>query len=125
VLLSSHLLHEIQIIADDLIVIGLGRIVAHGPKEELMKGSRVGTFVRATDGPALAAALEAAGINATVEGDGFYVEAPAEKVAKTAADASIVLVEIRESSAGGLEEMFLELTSPTQRDALPSYGVSS
>jgi ABC-2 type transport system ATP-binding protein len=125
VLLSSHLLHEIQIIADDLIVIGNGKIVAHGTKDELLKGSRVGTFVRATDAAALAAALESAGIAATAEGDGFHLEASAEQAAKLAADAGLVLVEIRESSQGGLEEMFLELTSTTQRDALPTYGESA
>jgi ABC-2 type transport system ATP-binding protein len=32
VLLSSHLLHEIEVIADDLVVIGQGRIVAQGPR---------------------------------------------------------------------------------------------
>jgi ABC-2 type transport system ATP-binding protein len=125
VLLSSHLLHEIQIIADDLIVIGQGRIVAHGTKDELLKGDRVGTYVRATDSGALQAALDAAGLAATPQGDGFHVEASAEQAAKAAADAGLVLVEIRESSQGGLEEMFLELTSTTQRDALPTYGASS
>jgi ABC-2 type transport system ATP-binding protein len=125
VLLSSHLLHEIQIIADDLIVIGSGKIVAHGPKEDLLKGSRVGTFVRATDGKALAAGLEAAGIAATPQDDGFHVDATPEQVAKVASDAGTVLVEIRESSQGGLEEIFLELTAPTQRDTLPTYGASA
>ena len=125
VLLSSHLLHEIQIIADDLIVIGQGKIVAHGTKEELLKGDKVGTYVRATDAAALQAALVAAGIAATPQGGGFHLEATAEQAAKAAADAGLVLVEIRESSQGGLEEMFLELTSTTQRDALPTYGASS
>ena len=32
VLLSSHLLHEIEVVADDLVVIGKGRIVAAGTK---------------------------------------------------------------------------------------------
>ena len=36
VLLSSHLLHEIEVIADDLVVIGNGMIVASGSKEELL-----------------------------------------------------------------------------------------
>ena len=36
VLLSSHLLHEIEVIADDLVVIGNGRIVAQGTKAELL-----------------------------------------------------------------------------------------
>ena len=120
VLLSSHLLHEIQIIADDIIVIGRGQIVAHGTKDELLKGA--GTYVRASDGAALAAALESAGITSTPQGEGFHVEVAPEDAAKAAADAGVVLVEIRESSHGGLEEMFLELTSETQRDSLPRYG---
>ena len=120
VLLSSHLLHEIQIIADEIIVIGRGQIVAHGPKDELLKGA--GTYVRASDGAALAAALEQAGITPTPQGDGFHVEVTPEEAAKAAADAGVVLIEIRESSQGGLEEMFLELTSETQRDSLPRYG---
>jgi ABC-2 type transport system ATP-binding protein len=125
VLLSSHLLHEIQIIADDLIVIGQGKIVAQGPKDELVQGSRVGTYLRATDSAALKAALDAANIAAAPQGDGFHVETTAEEAAKVAGEAGLVLVEIRESSQGGLEELFLELTSPTQRDALPTYGASS
>ena len=40
VLLSSHLLHEIEVIADDLVVIGNGRIVAQGTKAELLAGRR-------------------------------------------------------------------------------------
>ena len=40
VLLSSHLLHEIEVIADDLVVIGQGRIVAQGTKAELLARRR-------------------------------------------------------------------------------------
>ena len=47
VLLSSHLLHEIEVIADDLVVIGQGRIVAQGTKAELLAAA--GTLVRTTD----------------------------------------------------------------------------
>ena len=36
VLLSSHLLREIEVIADDLVVIGDGKIVAQGSKAELL-----------------------------------------------------------------------------------------
>ena len=45
VLLSSHLLHEIEVIADDLVVIGHGRIVAQGTKSDLL--APAGTIVRA------------------------------------------------------------------------------
>ena len=48
VLLSSHLLHEIEAIADDLIMIGNGRIVAQGAKDDLLEAA--GTLVR-TDAP--------------------------------------------------------------------------
>src|SRR3712207_4497441 len=44
VLLSSHLLHEIEVIADDLVVIGNGRIVAQGAKSDLLESA--GTHVR-------------------------------------------------------------------------------
>ena len=53
VLLSSHLLYEVEAIADQLVIIGDGRIVADGSREELLAGA--GTLVRATDADALAA----------------------------------------------------------------------
>ncbi|MBU2073612.1 MAG: ATP-binding cassette domain-containing protein, partial [Actinobacteria bacterium] len=59
VLLSSHLLHEIEVIADDIVVIGQGRVVAQGTKEELLHDDR--TLVRAAEVGALAAALQQAG----------------------------------------------------------------
>jgi ABC-2 type transport system ATP-binding protein len=39
VLLSSHLLHEIEVVADDLVVICNGRIVAHGAKSHLLRAA--------------------------------------------------------------------------------------
>ena len=47
VLLSSHLLHEIEVVADDLVVIGNGRIVAQGTKADLLRSA--GTLVRTPD----------------------------------------------------------------------------
>jgi ABC-2 type transport system ATP-binding protein len=47
VLLSSHLLHEIEVIADDIVMIGLGRVVSMGTKSELLHEK--GTVVRAAD----------------------------------------------------------------------------
>ena len=59
-LLSSHLLHEIEVIADDLVVIGNGRIVAQGTKAELL--SAAGTVVRTSDVAELARALAESGV---------------------------------------------------------------
>ena len=47
VLLSSHLLYEVEAVADQLVIIGAGRIVAQGTREELLAGA--GTLVRADD----------------------------------------------------------------------------
>ena len=63
VLLSSHLLHEIEVVADDLVVIGNGRIVAHGTKADLL--STAGTQVRTRHPDQLKAALTAAGLTYT------------------------------------------------------------
>ena len=115
VLLSSHLLHEIEVIADELIVIGRGRIVAAGTKAQLL--DTAGTFVQARDGHALQAALVAAGI-ASVPSDsrGLRADASAEDVGLAAAAAGVALLELRSAQGAGLEEMFLELTADTQRD---------
>ncbi|WP_435771546.1 ABC transporter ATP-binding protein [Nocardioides sp. SYSU DS0651] len=117
VLLSSHLLHEIEVIADDIVVIGNGRIVAHGTKEELLAGA--GTLVRAADPAALSAALSAAGIAATpMSGGAVLAEADLARVGRTAFSAGIPLTELRAADGAGLEEMFLALTAESQRDAV-------
>ncbi|RYU13001.1 ABC transporter ATP-binding protein [Nocardioides iriomotensis] len=115
VLLSSHLLHEVEVIADELIVIGQGRIVAQGTKAELLQTA--GTYVRAADSAAIAAALETNGMTALPSGDGgFRSDAEPAQVGKVAAEEGIALVELRPADGAGLEEMFLQLTAETQRE---------
>jgi len=124
VLLSSHLLHEIEVIADEIIVIGQGRIVAQGTKAELLRTA--GTFVKAGDASALANALTAAGISAVASGDGgLRTEAEPEEVGKAAAIAGVALVELRPAEGAGLEEMFLELTADTQREVVTPEGAQA
>ncbi|MEO6473357.1 MAG: ATP-binding cassette domain-containing protein [Aeromicrobium sp.] len=115
VLLSSHLLHEVEVIADELILIGNGRIVASGTKAELLHTA--GTFVKAGDSSALARALTEAGITAQPSGDGgLRTDATPEEVGRAAAASGVALVELHAAEGAGLEEMFLELTGDTQRD---------
>ena len=116
VMLSSHLLHEIEVIADDLIVIGNGRIVAQGSKAALLQAA--GTLVRAAGGQSdLAHALGQSGVMCSSSGDGrLRTDADAELVGKIALDAGIALVELRAAEGAGLEAMFFELTSDTQRE---------
>src|SRR4051812_36459049 len=105
VLLSSHLLHEIEVIADDLVVIGKGRIVARGTKADLLAAA--GTVVRARDAVALATAMERAGLTVTVHADGsVHTDATADQVGEVALAARLVLTELRAADGAGLEEMF-------------------
>jgi len=117
VLLSSHLLHEIEVIADDIVVIGNGRIVAQGTKDELLDA--VGTVVRTPDVAALARALGAAGVHTTLSADGaLRTDADAAQVGQVALAARIALTELRSADSAGLEEMFLDLTAETQREGV-------
>ncbi|MFI6243924.1 ABC transporter ATP-binding protein [Micromonospora sp. NPDC050795] len=109
VLLSSHLLREVEAVADRLVVIGGGRIVAQGDKNELLAGG--GTVVRARDDAALRRALEAANLSAADSSEGLLVQADAEAVGQAAADAGVALAELRPASGGGLEQLFLTLTA--------------
>jgi ABC-2 type transport system ATP-binding protein len=119
VLLSSHLLNEIEAIADDIVMIGNGRIVSQGAKADLLHAA--GTVVRAADISALDRALSAWGLVVRPSEDGaLHTDADAVLVGKVALDAGIALTELRAAHGAGLEEMFLELTADTQREGAPA-----
>jgi ABC-2 type transport system ATP-binding protein len=122
VLLSSHLLHEVEMIADDMVLIGRGRIVAQGTKAELLQTK--GTFVRAEHPQKLAAALSEADIAATPSGDGgLRAECDPIDIGRVAASAGIVLAELRPAEGAGLEELFLQLTADDARETVTTEGV--
>jgi len=110
VLLSSHLLAEVEAVADQLVIIGGGRIAASGSREELLAGT--GTLVRATDEAALEAALAAASLTASRVDAGFVVDAQPEAVGRAALDGRVVLSHLGPSEGAGLEQLFFDLTTP-------------
>jgi ABC-2 type transport system ATP-binding protein len=115
VLLSSHLLHEIEVVADDIVVIGNGRIVAQGTKADLLHTA--GTLVRAHDLDRLARVLAGSGVQAKPSGDGaLRTDADPDVVGSLAFAGGVALTELRNAEGAGLEEMFLELTADTQRE---------
>ena len=126
VLLSSHLLHEIEVVADDLVVIGAGSVVAAGSKADLLAGG--GTHVVTREAHRLGTALTAAGVGhgavdrqtdpsgAADRPSALHVETDAETVGRIAHEAGVALIELRPADGAGLEEIFLSLTEGTQRD---------
>jgi ABC-2 type transport system ATP-binding protein len=114
VLLSSHLLHEIEVVADDIVMIGNGRIVCQGSKAQLLQSA--GTVARAADIYTLKQALDTSGLHTTVSDDGaLRTDADPTQVGRVAHEAGVALIELR-TADGGLEEMFLQLTADTQRE---------
>jgi ABC-2 type transport system ATP-binding protein len=110
VLLSSHLLGEVESTVDRLLVIGAGRIVADGPVSDLLGGE--GTVVHAADPAALTRALETAGFHVQHGADGALVVPGAEpgEVGAVAAAGGHVLTDLRPVRRG-IEDLFFQLTA--------------
>jgi ABC-2 type transport system ATP-binding protein len=114
VLLSSHLLHEIEVIADDIVMIGAGRIISQGSLAELL--SAAGTIVRAQDLDGLERVLRGSGLVTTRCEDGsLRADADPTAVGLVARESNVALTELR-TADGGLEDVFLQLTSTTERE---------
>jgi ABC-2 type transport system ATP-binding protein len=112
VFISSHVLAEVQQLADDVVIIHRGKLVAHETIAGLTARSRAagGSRVRTPQAEELRARLVEAGITATMfDGTGLQVAAPSERVGEIAAAGRIVLHELTTDTAS-LEEAFLELT---------------
>jgi ABC-2 type transport system ATP-binding protein len=110
VLLSSHLLNEVEALADRLVIIDLGNIVAQGAREELLGGS--GTVARADHQSALAAALDAADLHTRPAPDGgLLVDSEPKDVGRVALAAGVALSHLAPIQGAGLEQLFFDLTA--------------
>jgi ABC-2 type transport system ATP-binding protein len=110
VLLSSHLLGEVEHTVDRLLVIGSGRIVADAPVAELLGAE--GTAVRAADPDALTRSLEDAGFHVQHGADGVLVVRGTDpaQVGAVAAAGGHVLIDLRPQQRA-LEDLFFQLTA--------------
>ncbi|MFD2471414.1 ABC transporter ATP-binding protein [Amycolatopsis silviterrae] len=108
VLLSSHVLSEVDQTADRVVMIGQGRVVADGPLESFAGPAR--TLIRTADLPRLTSALHNARLELRqTSADGVSVAAPMKQVSDLAFAARVQVLELREEQQN-LEELFFRLT---------------
>ena len=128
VFVSSHLMSEMAMTAQHLIVIGRGRLIADAGTEELIAQAAPGVVrVRTTDPEALAALLRSPEVAVSSDGDGALAVSglSTDQVGRAAGAAGITLLELTAQQAS-LEEAFMDLTrdavefrAPTKRGAHP------
>ena len=107
VLVSSHLLSEVQQSVDTVVIISHGSLVYQGGLLELETGTRV--LVDAPDRAALSAALLAAGITAQRGHGGLLVGGHSAAEIGAVAHGAGVPLSLLSAEQGGLENAFLAL----------------
>jgi ABC-2 type transport system ATP-binding protein len=128
VFVSSHLMSEMALTAQHLIVIGRGRLLADTGVEELLARAAPGVVrVRSTDPEALAARLRSPDVAVSSDGDGALSVSglSTDQVGRAAGAAGITLLELTAQQAS-LEEAFVDMTrdavefrAPSQEGARP------
>ncbi len=123
VFISSHLLSEMAQMADDVIVIGRGKLIAQGTVDELIsKSKHSGVYVRSNNRVKLKAALTTA--KAVVEPleKGFKVSGmTTDQIGKVLFAAGLPVLELSQQEAS-LEEAFLEMTVGAEEYGAKSGG---
>jgi ABC-2 type transport system ATP-binding protein len=113
VFVSSHLMNEMALTAEHLIVIGRGRLIADtGMREFIAGAARDAVRVRTTDPDALAALLRPRAAEVSPDRDGALTVSglTTDQVGRAAAAAGITLLELTARQAS-LEEAFIDMTS--------------
>jgi ABC-2 type transport system ATP-binding protein len=116
VFVSSHLLAEMALMADQLVVIGRGRLITSGPVEGFVSSaSGTAVHVRGPELASLREALERAGATVTDLPDGglAVVGLAQEQVGDLAYERTVRLHELMTKTAS-LEEAFLEATAGSE-----------
>jgi ABC-2 type transport system ATP-binding protein len=114
VFVSSHLMTEMESTADQLIVLGRGRLLAaESVARFAARGTRLSVTVHGSDDSALAALLTGAGATVRPAGGGGGLTVtglPATRIGELAAGQGITLSELT-TRTSSLEEAFMELTA--------------
>ncbi len=112
VLVSSHLLSEMELLADDVVIIANGKLITQGPVESIVNGMATSerVRVRTPDAEKLVQALGAQAQVTRENGALLLTGTTAPAVGEAALQAGVVLHELV-SERPDLEQVFLELTA--------------
>jgi len=122
VLVSSHLMSEMALTADHLLVIGKGRLLADAPLSELIaRNSDERVEVRTADPQRLAADLRVVGAQVTMEPDGTLgvLGLESKQIGELAAERGHVLHQLRDVTVS-LEEAYFRLTGESVEYRAPN-----
>lgn len=110
VFVSSHLIAELALFADDLVVIGAGRLLADTPVHEIVDSAERSVLVETVQRDELTSLLRTQGLTVTDAGHRIHVTGTARShVAQLALDHRIRLDELVEHQAS-LEDLLVDLT---------------
>jgi ABC-2 type transport system ATP-binding protein len=113
ILVSSHLLSEMELLADDIVIIAAGKLITQGPVEQIVNSMQGKSHIRVrTPKPTeLTSALGEIGATVTQNGNGSLLVsgADAPAVGGVAFRAGVELHELTTERLD-LEDVFLELT---------------
>ena len=126
VLVSSHILSEVEQTVDSVVIISHGRLIREGTLRDLLGTANVAVRVRAPEADKLREALEHGGLEVRAGGDGELLVpgATAEAVGHLAFANQIELHELAPQSSD-LEDVFLELTGGEAGPGIPPAEVAS
>jgi ABC-2 type transport system ATP-binding protein len=133
ILVSSHLMNEMAVTADYLIVVGRGKLITESSTEDIIaRSTDQSVRVRTPDADRLASLVAGAGGTATAGAAGAAANGvglltvtglPAARIGELAASGAIVLHEL--TPMASLEEAFMELTSGSVEFSAPSTDAPS
>jgi ABC-2 type transport system ATP-binding protein len=129
VFLSSHLMSEMALTADRLVIIGRGRLIAETTVADFLAGGDTYTRVRCTQADALAGLLAERGATVGREPDGALrvTGATADEIGEAARARGLGLLELSPRQMS-LEQRYMELTRDTSdyhADPMPALAPAS
>ncbi len=114
VFVSSHLLSEMSLMADDLVVIGKGKLITTGSVQDFLDGAEgKGVFVRTAKLAQLERVLRAKFSVEKLDGGLKVSGGTTDEIGKLAFEAGVPILELANRSVS-LEEAFLEITADSQ-----------